>query len=39
MCSLDSDDFWTEGGWKRSVVAARSPQLFDAWVYWVRRHM
>ncbi|UCD68635.1 MAG: inositol monophosphatase family protein [Betaproteobacteria bacterium] len=39
MCSLDSDDFWTEGSWKRSVVAARTPELFGAWVYWVRQHM
>ena len=39
MCSLDSEDFWAEGGWKRSVVAARTPELFDAWVSWVRRHM
>ena len=36
MCSLDSDDFWAEEGWKRSVLAARTPELFEAWVSWVR---
>ena len=39
MCSLDNDDFWANEGWKRSVLAARTPELFDAWVRWVRARM
>ena len=39
MCSLDNDDFWAEEGWKRSVLAARTPELFDDWVRWVRARM
>ena len=39
MCTLDSDEFWAEEGWKRSVLAARTPELFDTWVRWVRDHM
>lgn len=39
MCSLDNDDFWADEGWKRSVLAARTPELFQAWVQWVRSRM
>lgn len=39
MCSLDNDDFWADPEWKRSVVAARTPELFAAWVGWVRAHL
>ncbi len=31
MCSLNSDDFWRDDMWKRSVIAARNSALFDAW--------
>ncbi len=35
-CCIESDDF-TEGGiWQRSVIAARSPILFDEWKRWIR---
>ncbi len=39
MCSLENDEFWADEGWKRSVLAARTPELFEAWVHWVRTHM
>jgi myo-inositol-1(or 4)-monophosphatase len=39
MCSLYDDDFWADEGWKRSVLAARTPELFDEWVRWVRARM
>ena len=39
MCSLDNDDFWADEGWKRSVLAARTPELFDSWVQWVRARL
>jgi myo-inositol-1(or 4)-monophosphatase len=37
--SIDSDDFWAGESWKRSVVAARSPELFQAWAGWIRAHL
>jgi len=36
MCSLDHDDFAADDLWKRSVVAAVDPGLFDTWKRWVR---
>ena len=36
MCSLKSDDFWADDLWKRSVIAARNPALFNAWKAWLR---
>jgi myo-inositol-1(or 4)-monophosphatase len=39
MCSLENDDFWAQESWKRSVLAARTPELFDTWVQWVRDRM
>jgi myo-inositol-1(or 4)-monophosphatase len=39
MCTLDHDDFWADGPWKRSVLAAVDPGLFDTWKHWVRARM
>jgi myo-inositol-1(or 4)-monophosphatase len=39
MSTLDSDDFWADGLWKRSVLAARDPGLFETWKHWVRARM
>jgi myo-inositol-1(or 4)-monophosphatase len=36
MTSLYHDDFWADGVWQRSVVAALNPGLFEQWVRWVR---
>ena len=33
--TLKSDDFWAGAHWKRSVVAARHPALYDAWRGWL----
>ena len=38
LCTLDEDDFQAGNRWKRSVIAARSPALFDLWRDWVRAH-
>jgi myo-inositol-1(or 4)-monophosphatase len=39
LCSLDSDDFWAAPLWRRSVIAALDPALFDAWRAWLRARM
>jgi len=39
MSTLDNDDFWADGLWKRSVLAARDPGLFETWKHWVRARM
>ncbi|MGH8743097.1 MAG: inositol monophosphatase family protein [Burkholderiales bacterium] len=36
MCSLKTDDFWADNLWKRSVIAARNPALFEVWKTWLR---
>jgi len=36
ICALDSDDFWAQEPWQRSVVAAASPALLAAWRDWLR---
>jgi myo-inositol-1(or 4)-monophosphatase len=38
ICSLDHDDFWAAPLWRRSVIAALDPVLFEAWKSWLRRH-
>lgn len=38
ICSLDHDDFWAAPLWRRSVVAALDPVLFEAWKAWLRSH-
>ena len=37
MCTLEHDDFWAGALWQRSVVAAGSPELFEAWKRWLRQ--
>ena len=39
MSTLTNDDFWAEDVWKRSVLAAREPDLFNTWKHWVRSRM
>lgn len=36
MCTLASDDFWQDDLWKRSVIAACNPELFQEWKSWIR---
>jgi myo-inositol-1(or 4)-monophosphatase len=36
MSSLHQDDFWADTLWQRSAIAARDPNLFDAWKRWIR---
>lgn len=36
--SLTHDNFDRDNIWKRSVVAAASPELFEQWRDWLRRH-
>jgi 3'(2'), 5'-bisphosphate nucleotidase/myo-inositol-1(or 4)-monophosphatase len=38
MCSVTHDDFDADNLWKRSVVAAATPQLFEQWRDWIRAH-
>jgi myo-inositol-1(or 4)-monophosphatase len=38
LCSLDHDDFWAAPLWRRSVIAALDPALFEAWKRWLRQH-
>lgn len=38
MCTLSHDDFDADNLWKRSVVAAASPELFQQWRDWIRAH-
>lgn len=35
VCTLDENDFWADDIWKRSVIAALNPDLFQAWKNWV----
>jgi myo-inositol-1(or 4)-monophosphatase len=39
MCTLHEDDFWSADLWRRSVIAARDPGLFEAWRTWVRARL
>jgi myo-inositol-1(or 4)-monophosphatase len=38
LCTLDHDDFWAAPLWRRSVIAALDPALFEAWKAWLRLH-
>lgn len=38
IASLQQDDFWSDTPWKRSVIAARDPELFSQWHHWVRNN-
>lgn len=37
LCTLEHDDFWASALWQRSVIAAGSPELFEAWKNWLRQ--
>lgn len=34
--AIHQPDYWLENVWQRSVVAARTPALYEAWRNWVR---
>lgn len=36
MCTLDNDDYDSADVWRRSLVAALHPDVFDAWRRWLR---
>ena len=36
LATIGDDDFWSANGWSRSVVAARTHDLFSTWRDWVR---
>jgi myo-inositol-1(or 4)-monophosphatase len=36
LATLQVDDFWSASPWKRSVIAAWHPPLFEAWRDWLR---
>jgi fructose-1,6-bisphosphatase/inositol monophosphatase family enzyme len=38
MCMIGDDDFFAGEGLRRSVIAARTPRLFEQWKAWVRAH-
>ena len=39
LATLAEDDFWSGPPWERSVIAARTPELFEAWKRWVRERL
>lgn len=39
VATLTEDDFWAGPPWERSVIAARTPALFEAWRGWVRQRL
>lgn len=39
LAALEADDFWSTPGWRRSAIAARTPELFAAWRDWVRANL
>lgn len=39
MATLHEDDFWAGDPWKRSVIAAIEPELFEQWKNWVRTRL
>lgn len=39
VCSLTSDDFDRDPHWKRSVIAALDPTLFQHWREWIRDNL
>lgn len=38
IASIHQDNYWQDHIWQRSVVAARSPELFKPWLEWVRNN-
>ena len=39
LATLAEDDFWSGPAWSRSVIAARTPALFEEWKRWVRERV
>ncbi|HEX4943168.1 MAG TPA: inositol monophosphatase family protein [Usitatibacteraceae bacterium] len=39
IATLAEEDFWSGPAWERSVIAARTPELFAAWRDWVRARL
>lgn len=39
FASFDSDDFWASGALRRSVIAARTAELFGQWKDWIRGNL
>ena len=39
LATLAEDDFWSGPAWSRSVIAARTPALFEEWKRWVRERL
>ena len=39
FASLRSNDFWSDDVWRRSVIAALHPPLFEQWKAWIRGHL
>jgi fructose-1,6-bisphosphatase/inositol monophosphatase family enzyme len=37
--TFESDDFWAPTNLRRSVIAARTPELFEAWRAWLRARL
>ena len=37
--TLDNDDFWASTSIRRSVIAARTPELFEPWRHWIRANL
>ncbi|MDR2365282.1 MAG: inositol monophosphatase family protein [Zoogloeaceae bacterium] len=39
VATFEHDDFFAAPPWKRSIIAARSPELFCLWRDWLRQRM
>lgn len=39
LATFDDDDFWSGAQLRRSVIAARTPELFAEWQRWVRSNL
>ena len=37
--TFDNDDFWAPRNVRRSVIAARTPELFETWRDWIRARL
>ena len=37
MCTLEHDDYDADEVWRRPVIAALHPAVFEAWRNWVRQ--
>jgi len=39
LATFEDEDFWKSDDLKRSVIAARTPRLFDEWRGWIRENL